>query len=74
MEYDYVFWFGDLNYRVELSREECNELLTRSNILVSVHWCFQLVFPIAGLNVVVCVVKPHIVKHLFDKTTVTSLL
>ncbi|XP_065918340.1 phosphatidylinositol polyphosphate 5-phosphatase type IV-like isoform X2 [Dysidea avara] len=33
MEYDYVFWFGDLNYRVELSREECNELLTRSNIL-----------------------------------------
>ncbi|KAJ3130038.1 hypothetical protein HK098_006750 [Nowakowskiella sp. JEL0407] len=29
--YDYIFWFGDLNYRINLSRSEADELLSKKN-------------------------------------------
>lgn len=47
--YDYVFWLGDLNYRVDLSREECNQLLMKSNILVS--WPVHFYGLCLGVNV-----------------------
>ena len=39
MSHDYVFWFGDLNYRLNLSREEVVDSLSLSSkdILVSMH-------------------------------------
>lgn len=32
-EFDYVFWFGDLNYRVDMDRQTANKCLVRSDIM-----------------------------------------
>lgn len=34
-EFDFVFWFGDLNYRVDMDRQMANKCLLRSDIMVS---------------------------------------
>jgi len=31
-KFDYVFWFGDLNYRVNTSRSHANQLIKLENI------------------------------------------
>lgn len=44
-EFDYVFWFGDLNYRVEMEREKVDEFLQHHNWMVSHDsrgtYCFE---------------------------------
>ncbi len=32
--FDYVFWFGDLNYRVDLDRQTANKCLSKADIMV----------------------------------------
>lgn len=32
--FDYVFWFGDFNYRVEMEREKVVECLDNSDCMV----------------------------------------
>ena len=32
---DYVFWCGDLNYRVDLDRKTADDLIARRNYVVS---------------------------------------
>lgn len=34
--FDYVFWFGDFNYRVEMEREKVVECLDNSDCMVGV--------------------------------------
>ena len=33
--HNYVFWCGDMNYRVDMSRQEVDQLLERNDLRVS---------------------------------------
>ena len=33
--FDHVFWFGDLNYRVDITRDQADQYLVSSDLTVS---------------------------------------
>ena len=38
--FDHIFWFGDLNYRVELTRDQANQHLANSDWMVSINFAY----------------------------------
>ena len=43
--FDHIFWFGDLNYRVELTRDQADQYLANSDWMVSTNSaCIQCIY------------------------------
>ena len=39
--FDHIFWFGDLNYRVELTRDQADQYLANSDWMVSITFALH---------------------------------